>query len=124
VLLVQAPILLIAGAAGVWLFYVQHQYEDAYWDRGAAWSYERAAFEGSSYYDLPRVLHWFSGNIGYHHIHHLASRVPNYRLRECFESEPRLRRAPRLTLRSSLRSARLRLWDEESRRLVPFSALR
>ncbi len=123
-LLVQAPILVIAGAAGVWLFYVQHQYEEAYWDRDGAWSYERAAFEGSSYYDLPRVLHWFSGNIGYHHLHHLASRVPNYKLRECFLSHPRLQSAPRLTLRSSLRSARLRLWDEQSRRLVPFSALR
>lgn len=123
-LLVQAPILLIAGAAGVWLFYVQHQYEEAYWDRGDAWSYERAAFEGSSYYDLPRLLRWFSGNIGYHHLHHLASRVPNYRLRECFASHPRLQRAPRLTLWTSVRSARLRLWDEESRRLVPFSALR
>jgi omega-6 fatty acid desaturase (delta-12 desaturase) len=77
--------------------------------------------EGSSYYDLPPVLHWFSGNIGYHHLHHLASRVPNYRLQECFRSDPRLRQAPRLTLRSSLRSAQLRLWDEDSRRLVPFS---
>jgi acyl-lipid omega-6 desaturase (Delta-12 desaturase) len=123
-LLVQAPILLIAGAAGVWLFYVQHQYESAYWARSPTWEYERAALEGSSYYDLPRVLRWFSGNIGYHHIHHLASRVPNYRLRPCFQSHPRLQDARRLTVRSSLRSARLRLWDEKARRLVPFSALR
>jgi omega-6 fatty acid desaturase (delta-12 desaturase) len=120
-LLVQVPVVLLAGAAGVWLFYVQHQFEETYWAEDAAWSVERASLEGSSYYDLPPVLHWFSGNIGYHHLHHLASRVPNYRLQECFRSDPRLRQAPRLTLRSSLRSAQLRLWDEDSRRLVPFS---
>jgi omega-6 fatty acid desaturase (delta-12 desaturase) len=120
ILLVHAPVVLIAGAAGVWLFYVQHQFEHTYWARGDDWSLERASFEGSSYYDLPRVLHWFSANIGYHHLHHMASRVPNYRLRECFLSHPRLQQAPRLTLRSSLRAARLRLWDEEAQRLVPF----
>jgi omega-6 fatty acid desaturase (delta-12 desaturase) len=123
VLLVHVPMLLLAGAGGVWLFYVQHQFENTYWAKGDAWSVERAAFEGSSYYDLPAVLHWFSGNIGYHHLHHLASRVPNYRLRECFESDPRLQKAPRLTIRTSLRSAQLRLWDEEAERLIPFSAL-
>jgi omega-6 fatty acid desaturase (delta-12 desaturase) len=119
-LLVHAPITLLAGAAGVWLFYVQHQFEHAYWARREAWSAERAAFEGSSYYDLPPVLHWFSANIGYHHLHHLDSRVPSYRLRECFDSHPRLRRARRLTLRTSLASTRFKLWCEESRRLVPF----
>jgi omega-6 fatty acid desaturase (delta-12 desaturase) len=119
-LLVHLPIVLLAGAAGVWLFYVQHQFEHTYWARDGAWSVERASFEGSSFYDLPPVLRWFSGNIGYHHLHHLASRVPNYRLRECFESHPRLQQAPRLTLRTSLRSARLRLWDEGLQRLVPF----
>jgi omega-6 fatty acid desaturase (delta-12 desaturase) len=119
-LLVHLPVVLLAGAVGVWLFYVQHQFENTYWERSEAWSVERASFEGSSFYDLPPVLRWFSGNIGYHHLHHLASRVPNYRLRECHESHPRLRQAPRLTLWSSLRSARLRLWDEEARRLVPF----
>ena len=122
-LLVQLPILLLGGAAGVWLFYVQHQFESTYWARDDDWDVERSAFEGSSYYDLPALLHWFSGNIGYHHLHHLASRVPNYRLRECFASHPRLQQAPRLTLRSSVRSARLRLWDEQARRLVPFSAV-
>jgi omega-6 fatty acid desaturase (delta-12 desaturase) len=120
-LLVHVPILMLAGAAGVWLFYVQHQFENTYWARQGSWSVERAAFEGSSCYELPALLRWFSGNIGYHHLHHLASRVPNYRLRECFESDPRLRRASRLTLRTSLRTARLRLWDEESGRLVPLS---
>jgi omega-6 fatty acid desaturase (delta-12 desaturase) len=122
-LLVHLPILLVAGAAGVWLFYVQHQFEHAYWTGTEDWKVERSAIEGSSFYDLPAILRWFSGNIGYHHLHHLASRVPNYRLRECFHSHPRLQRAPRLTLWTSLRSARLRLWDAEARRLVPFSAL-
>jgi omega-6 fatty acid desaturase (delta-12 desaturase) len=121
-LLVHAPVLVIAGAAGVWLFYVQHQFENTYWAHDDTWSVERAAFEGSSHYDLPPVLHWFSGNIGYHHLHHLASRIPNYRLREAYESSPRLQRAPRLTLRSSLGTARLRLWDEDAGRLVPFAA--
>ncbi|MBF8286004.1 MAG: fatty acid desaturase family protein [Anaerolineales bacterium] len=123
VVLVQLPVLLLAGAAGVWLFYVQHQFENTYWVRGDVWSVERSAVEGSSYYDLPAVLRWFSGNIGYHHLHHLATRVPNYRLRECFDSHSRLQRAPRLTLRSSLRSARLSLWDAQAQRLVPFSAV-
>jgi acyl-lipid omega-6 desaturase (Delta-12 desaturase) len=121
VLLVQLPVMLLAGAAGVWLFYVQHQFESAYWARKGAWNIERSAVEGSSYYDLPAVLHWFSANIGYHHLHHLATRIPNYRLRECFDSHPRLQRAPRLTLRTSLRSARLRLWDARIQRMVPFS---
>ncbi len=123
VLLVQLPVLLLAGAAGVWLFYVQHQFESTYWAKSGAWNVERSAIAGSSYYDLPAILHWFSANIGYHHLHHLASRVPNYRLRECFDSHPRLQQAPRLTLRTSLRAARLRLWDEQAQRLVPFSAL-
>ena len=123
VMLVQLPVLLLAGAAGVWLFYVQHQFERTYWAKGDVWSVERSAVEGSSYYDLPAILRWFSGNIGYHHLHHLASRVPNYRLRECFNSHPRLQRAPRLTLRTSLHSARLRLWDVQAQRLVPFSAV-
>jgi omega-6 fatty acid desaturase (delta-12 desaturase) len=122
-LLVHLPILLVAGAAGVWLFYVQHQFEHAYWAGTDDWRVERSANEGSSFYDLPAILRWFSGNIGYHHLHHLASRVPNYRLRECFNSHPRLQRAPRLTLWTSLRSARLRLWDAETGRLVPFSAI-
>jgi omega-6 fatty acid desaturase (delta-12 desaturase) len=122
-LLVHLPILLVAGAVGVWLFYVQHQFENTYWTGADDWKVERSAVEGSSYYDLPAILRWFSGNIGYHHLHHLVSRVPNYRLRECYESHPRLQRAPRLTLWTSLRSARLRLWDAQARRLVPFSAL-
>ena len=120
VLLVHLPMVLIAGTAGVWLFYVQHQFEDTYWDRDGSWTVDRAAFEGSSYFHLPKVLQWFSGNIGFHHIHHLAMKVPNYRLQECFDSSPRLQQAPRLTLLSSLRCATLGLWDENKKRLVPF----
>lgn len=120
VLMVHLPIVLIAGALGVWLFYVQHTFETAYWTRKGDWDSHQAAVAGSSFYDLPRVLHWFTGNIGYHHIHHLASRIPNYRLREAFESSPLLQVAPRLTIWSSLKSAGLKLWDEESQRMVGF----
>jgi acyl-lipid omega-6 desaturase (Delta-12 desaturase) len=123
-LLVHMPIVLISGVAGVWLFYVQHQFEHTYWDRDGEWSVEKAAFAGSSYFKLPRILQWFSGNIGFHHIHHLALKVPNYRLQECFESSPRLQQAPTLTLRTSLRCASLGLWDEATKRLVPFRAAR
>ncbi len=120
VLSVHIPTVLLAGAVGVWLFYVQHNFDGAYWTRGDDWNAHDAAIQGSSYFDLPRVLHWFTGNIGYHHIHHLAIRIPNYRLREAYESSPLLRDAPRITMWSSLGSARLKLWDEESRRLVGF----
>jgi omega-6 fatty acid desaturase (delta-12 desaturase) len=119
-LLVHLPIVLISGTAGVWLFYVQHQFEDTYWDRDNAWSVEKAAFLGSSYFRLPGILQWFSGNIGFHHIHHLALKVPNYRLQECYESSPRVQQAPTLTMRTSLRCASLALWDEDAKRLVPF----
>ena len=122
-LLVHVPVVLLSGAAGVWLFYVQHQFESAYWARSDAWSIERSAVAGSSYYDLPAILRWFSGNIGYHHLHHMATRIPNYRLRECFNSNSKLQQVPRLTLRTSLGTARLRLWDEQARRMVPFSAV-
>jgi omega-6 fatty acid desaturase (delta-12 desaturase) len=121
VLAVQVPLLLIAGATGVWLFYVQHQFERAYWARQGEWNAESAAMLGSSFYDLPRILHWFTGYIGYHHIHHLSSRVPNYRLRECYESSPALQTVPRLTLWTSLRCARLKLWDEDRRMMVGFA---
>ncbi len=123
-LLVQLPITLISGALGVWLFYVQHQFEDTYWREHPEWDFHRAAIEGSSFYDLPGVLHWFTGNIGFHHVHHLASRIPNYRLKECFQQVPELQRVTRLTIRSSLRSAALHLWDEDRGRLVGFRHLR
>ena len=120
VLMVHLPIVLIAGALGVWLFYVQHTFENTYWTRKGEWDSHQAAIAGSSFYDLPRVLHWFTGNIGYHHIHHLASRIPNYRLRECYESSELLQSAPKLTIWSSLKSARMKLWDEELQRMVGF----
>jgi acyl-lipid omega-6 desaturase (Delta-12 desaturase) len=123
-LLVHLPVLLIAGAIGVWLFYVQHTFVHAYWARNEVWEYHQAAVAGSSYYDLPRVLHWFTGNIGYHHIHHLAPHIPNYRLRAAFESSPLLQQAPRLTLLDSLKCARLKLWDEQSGRMVGFPETR
>lgn len=122
-LLVHLPVLLLSGAAGVWLFYVQHQFESAYWARSDCWSVEQSAVAGSSYYDLPAILRWFSASIGYHHLHHMATRIPNYRLRECHESHPRLRQVPRLTLRTSLQTARLRLWDVQLQRMVPFDAV-
>ena len=123
VLVVQLPTVLLAGAAGVWLFYVQHQFENTYWARHGRWEPRLAAMQGSSFYDLPPLLRWFTGNIGYHHIHHLDVRIPNYRLRECFESSPLLQTAERLTMRSSLHCASLKLWDEERQRLVGFPAL-
>ena len=119
-LMVELPVLVVAGALGIWLFYVQHQFEEAYWEKQEQWDADTAAIQGSSFYDLPRFLHWFTGNIGFHHIHHLASKIPNYRLRECFNSSPLLQTCPRLTIRESFKCARLKLWDEESRRLVGF----
>ena len=114
----------VSGAAGVWLFYVQHQFEDTYWRSGEEWNYTDSAMKGSSFYRLPAILNWFSGNIGYHHIHHLCSRIPNYNLRACHESEPFFQQVPELTLRTSLRSINLRLWDEDTGKLVGYEALR
>ncbi|MHC4973075.1 MAG: fatty acid desaturase [Planctomycetota bacterium] len=122
-LLVHAPIVLLVGCVGIWLFYIQHQFEDTYWRREPEWNFHRAAMAGASYYDLPRILHWFTGNIGLHHIHHLSSRIPNYKLQACLREVPETRHATRLTLWSSLRCARLRLWDEERKRLVGFGDL-
>ena len=123
-LLVQAPIFLIAGAAGVWMFYVQHQFEDTYWQKRGDWDYYTAGLEGSSYYALPRILQWFTGNIGFHHIHHMASLIPNYRLQQCFEENPELRHVKRLTLPQSLKCFSLALWDEDQQRLIRFRDLR
>jgi omega-6 fatty acid desaturase (delta-12 desaturase) len=123
VLLVHVPIVLIAGAVGVWLFYVQHQFNDTYWDRAEAWDFYRAGAHGSSFYDLGPVLHWLTGNIGYHHIHHLSSQIPNYRLAEAFHANPSLQRVTRLTLRESFACAKLKLWDEERRMLIRFDEI-
>lgn len=123
-LLVQAPITLLSGALGMWLFYVQHQFEDTYWRENPEWEFHRAGIEGSSYYDLPRILHWFTGNIGYHHIHHLASRIPNYHLPRCFREVPLAQHVTHLTILESLKCAFLSLWDEEQQRLVSFRRAR
>ncbi|MDA0334499.1 MAG: fatty acid desaturase [bacterium] len=123
-LMIQLPVLFLAGSAGIWLFYVQHQFENTYWERHQEWSYVRHALEGSSFYKLPRVLQWFSGNIGFHHIHHLSPRIPNYKLQECHEANPMFQDVNHVTLRSSLRALGYRLWDEDHKRLVGFSYLR
>jgi len=123
-LLIQFSVLLVAGSIGIWLFYLQHQFEDAYWERGEDWDFVAAALEGSSFFKLPRVLQWFSGNIGFHHVHHLNSRIPNYNLQRCHEADPRLAAIEPMTLWTSLRSLGLRLWDESSKKLVGWRHLR
>ncbi len=123
-LLIQLIIIMVAGGAGVWMFYVQHQFEDVYWERGEDWSYVSAALEGSSFYKLPRILQWFSGNIGFHHIHHLSPRIPNYNLERCHRADPLFQQVKPITLCSSLKSATYRLWDEKNKRLVGYRALR
>ena len=119
-LLVQLPIMFLAAAVGVWLFYVQHQFECVRWTRHAQWDYRTVAIRGSSYYRLPRVLQWFTGSIGYHHVHHLSPRIPNYRLAACHRENPMFAEAPVLTFRTSLRSLFLALYDEASGKLVGF----
>ena len=122
--LVQLPIMLIAGTVGVWLFYVQHQYEGVYWARHADWDPMRAALEGSSHYKLPRVLQWATGNIGLHHIHHIRPRIPNYNLQQCYDDLPAMRAVTPLTIRGSLKSLRMNLWDEDAQKLVSFRSVR
>lgn len=117
-LLTQLPTLLLAATAGVWLFYVQHQFEDVYWARRPDWDPLKAAIDGSSYYKLPRLLQWFTGNIGLHHVHHVQPRVPFYNLLECQTTIPAFQAVPPLTIRRSLHSLRLRLVDETERRMV------
>jgi acyl-lipid omega-6 desaturase (Delta-12 desaturase) len=119
-LLVQLPITLAAGVAGVWLFYVQHQFEATYWAESGEWGPQEAALLGSSHYDLPGVLRWLSANIGMHHLHHLASRIPYYRLPQVLDDHPELASISKLTLRQSLGCIRLALWDETQKRLVTF----
>ena len=119
--LIHGPIVVLAAAIGAWLFFVQHQYEDAYWQPHEAWDFTRSALEGSSYYRLPRVLQWFTGNIGFHHIHHLDSRIPNYNLAACHAAEPVFSQAATLGIRDSLRCTSLKLWDERRQRMVTFA---
>ena len=123
-LLVQTPTVLLAGSVGIWLFYVQHQFEDAYWESTEGWSYAEAALRGSSYLKLPKVLQFFSGNIGLHHVHHLSARIPNYNLQRAHDENPIFHEVPILSLRAGLRAVRLKLWDEERGRLVTFAEAR
>jgi omega-6 fatty acid desaturase (delta-12 desaturase) len=123
-LLIQLTVMMVAGAAGVWLFYVQHQFEDVYWERGDNWDYTAAALRGSSFYKLPRILQWFSGNIGFHHIHHLSPRIPNYNLQKCHESDPLFQQVKPITLGSSRKSLAFRLWDEQAKKLVGYARMR
>lgn len=118
--LIQFPITFIASSTGTWLFYVQHQFEDAYWIKDNSWDYELAAMQGSSYYKLPKVLQWFTGNIGFHHIHHLSPKIPNYLLEKCHKENPVFQKGVTLTLGSSLRSIFLKLWDEKQKKLISF----
>lgn len=120
---IQLPIILVAGAVGLWLFYVQHQYEGVYWARDEVWNLTQAALEGSSYYKLPKVLQWFTGNIGLHHIHHLRPRIPNYRLQECYDQVPAMQAVQPLTIGRSLKSLRMNLWDEKQQAMVSFRSL-
>ena len=117
-LLIQLTITMTAGTAGVWMFYVQHQFEDVYWERREDWDYTLAALHGSSFYKLPRILQWFSGNIGFHHIHHLSAKIPNYHLERCHKSHPLFQSVEPITVRTSLKSLTLRLWCETKRKLV------
>jgi len=123
-LLVHLPITVLAASIGVWLFYVQHQFEETTWSKGSAWNAQEAALHGSSHYDLPMVLRWFTANIGVHHVHHLCSRIPFYRLPQVLRDHPHLAKIGRLTLRESFACVRLVLWDEDRRQLISFSELR
>jgi omega-6 fatty acid desaturase (delta-12 desaturase) len=123
-LLIYLPVTVMAASIGVWLFFVQHQFEETHWARGEDWSFHEAALRGSSYYDLPPILRWFTANIGIHHVHHLNSRIPYYRLQQVLRDEPALRGVSRLGLLQSIRCAGLALWDESGRRLISFHEMR
>ena len=123
-LLVWGPPALLAGSAGIWLFYVQHQFEDTYWQDAGSWSYDEAALRGSSYLRLPRTLQFFTGNIGLHHVHHLSARIPNYNLQRAHDDNPVFHAVPTLSLADGVRAVRLKLWDEERHRLVTFREAR
>lgn len=123
VLFVVLPVVHIASAVGGWLFFIQHQFEETHWEKAEGWDFQVAALLGSSFYDLPKVLNWFTGNIGLHHIHHLNSMIPNYRLQSCLNDSPELKDINRLTIRDSLKCASLKLWDESRQRLISFKEL-
>jgi omega-6 fatty acid desaturase (delta-12 desaturase) len=118
--MITVPMYLITFSFGIYLFYVQHQFEDTYWRRKPNWDYFEAAMEGASYFKLPKLLQWFSGNIGFHHIHHLSPKIPNYLLEKAHKENEILQGSNTLTLRSSLKSVNLRLWDEQRNKLISF----
>jgi omega-6 fatty acid desaturase (delta-12 desaturase) len=122
-LLIQLPVIWVASTAGVWLFYVQHQFEGVYWERAQDWDFVKAGLEGSSFYQLPKILQWFSGSIGFHHIHHLSPRIPNYLLEKCHQENSLFHIKP-VKLWASLKSLTFRLWDEKKRQLVNFRQLK
>jgi omega-6 fatty acid desaturase (delta-12 desaturase) len=122
--LIQLAVLAVAGSIGFWLFYVQHQFEGVYWERDDQWDYATAALKGSSFYKLPKIMQWFSGNIGYHHIHHLSARIPNYNLERCHKAHLMFQQVKPLTLFASLRTLSLRLWDEQRKKLISFRHLK
>lgn len=117
------PVLYVSSSAGIWLFYIQHQFEHTYWKPDQEWNFVRAAMQGSSYYELPKVIQWFTGNIGYHHIHHLTPGIPNYRLEQIYNENPEFRDVYKVTLKSSLKTAFLSVWDEHQQRLISFKEL-
>jgi omega-6 fatty acid desaturase (delta-12 desaturase) len=119
-LLIQLTVFAFAGSLGLWLFYVQHQFEGAYWARSERWNYTAAAIKGSSFYKLPRILQWFTGNIGFHHIHHLSPRIPNYHLQKCHDADPFFKTVKPITLLASLKCLTFRLWDEQRNAFVGF----
>jgi len=119
-LLIQGPVFFLSGVMGIWLFYVQHQFEDSYFEHEEQWSYVQAAVEGSSYYKLPKLLQWVTGNIGFHHVHHLSPKVPNYNLEKVHEATPPLQKATTITIGTSLKALRYRLWDEEGKKFLTF----
>jgi omega-6 fatty acid desaturase (delta-12 desaturase) len=123
-LLVHLPITFLGASIGVWLFYVQHQFEETFWDRDEDWNFHEAALRGSSHYDLPHVLRWFTANIGMHHVHHLCSRIPYYRLPRVLRDHPQLAAVGRLTLLESLKCLRMALWNEDQRRGISFREMR
>lgn len=119
-LMIQGPIFFMSGVGGIWLFYVQHQFEESYFEEEENWNYVKAAMHGSSFYKLPKVLHWITGNIGFHHIHHLSSRVPNYFLESAHNTSPVLQDVQTITLLTSLQSLRFRIWNEDTKRFIGF----
>ena len=121
---IQLPIILISGSMGIWLFYVQHQFEGVYWARHDVWDPTRAALEGASYYKLPKLLQWLTGNIGFHHVHHIRPTIPNYNLQQCFTDISALQEVEPLTIRGSLKSLWMNLWDEKQQKLVSFQSLK